>query len=289
MTAKNRSPHLNPSARLISLTDAALSGGVKVNDILEAGVQLQSGISLLFECPPGQTVALMPSERDVKHWSAVGVADLFRTPEYLVLKPELCSLLKSKPYVDVFDATSGYRTSGYTNIFWQEDYQFLSLQELRACDAGKSEVFPVEVVGKEGLSALNIPWVRWTFRSGNSITPHRVRIEDLFIIVKDFYKWMKWDSDENPEDFFLYAKGEDREDGYDFKSPMLIKMCEAAYKLWNSEKLIPEEPETHPANEAVIKWLLDSNVGFTKTSAENAASIIKPGFANKAGAPIKKK
>lgn len=286
MGATKTKKKFDPLSRFISLEDAAKAGGVTRERLLEAASKGE--LPLVFECRPEQVV-LLPSEREALRFSVIGIAETLRSPEFLELRPELCNLLRSKPHVQVFDAFCGYRTSGYMGNQRPQDYQFSSLQRLNPTDSGLNEFCKVEVVGDFVPNPSRITWARWGFASVNSTTSHSVGWGDLLIIVSDFYRWMEWEGAEGLDDeVFLGPTYEDRDDGYDFKSPQLLKMCEAAFKLWGNEKVIPEDSDTHPSNTAVVQWLLDSGVEFTKTSAENAASLIKPAFANKAGAPSKK-
>lgn len=62
-----------------------------------------------------------------------------------------------------------------------------------------------------------------------------------------------------------------------YQSDQLKILNEASKKWWSNAD--PEEKDTHTKNELVINWLVDQ--GFSKISATQGASIIRPDWATK--------
>lgn len=62
-----------------------------------------------------------------------------------------------------------------------------------------------------------------------------------------------------------------------YQSDQLKILNEASKKWWSNAD--PEEKDTHPKNEIVTNWLKDQ--GFSKISATQGASIIRPDWATK--------
>ena len=269
---------------LIGLRKAAESYGVPINMLLEAA--RDEKLELLFEIPPWQLVVLKQHKyvSDFKD-ASVGLIDRESTPEYLVLHPELCSQLLRKPSVQCCESDVGYRgiapgPSGEAHL----------LQKLCAAAMVSEGRSPIMVQADGNVCTREKNWTRWVLYSDGKEVPMKVQIDDLFFRDESFRAWLKIGIDGKPNgEYFLINQKNDDDVEDDFKSPQLLRMCEAAIKLWASESVIPSDPSTHPTNQLVVKWLLESGTGFTKTSAENAASLIKPVFGLRAGAPEKKK
>lgn len=180
-------PTIDPRKKLVTISEAASESGRTVQALLEAAADKK--IELLFECPPGQVISLLASDPAGIQAPYVGYADDMRIPEYFVVRPEICRALLHRPYMDIFDAEVGYKTSGYTR-----NYEFSHLQKLPAGDADKSEYLKVTIdAGDARLNALpeGMSWVRWAFRSGNATMSHRIRCDDLFLATLDLYRWMQ--------------------------------------------------------------------------------------------------
>lgn len=257
-----------------------------VAELLEAGAN--RNIDLLFEVPRGQHVVLVPNHYCFDWKGAlIGVLEPGSTPEYLVLLPKLCDQLLRAKYVELQDAECAYRKM--FNVITKEASHLLKTLPVVA---GNNPISPVRVEYLSGPSPsedqVDVKWERWAFKPHNSTVWHRVRVEDLFVISSDFLHWKKWEIDPQASDEYFFGREapktvEDVDD--DFKSPQLLRMCEAAIKIWAHENVKPYDPSTHPSNQTVMDWLMASGAGFTKTSAENAAQLIRPRFASKPGAP----
>ena len=60
-----------------------------------------------------------------------------------------------------------------------------------------------------------------------------------------------------------------------YQSDQLKILNEAGQKFWGNAD--PEQKDTQPINDTVIKWLIDK--GFSKISAQQGASIVRPAWA----------
>jgi len=135
-------------------------------------------------------------------------------------------------------------------------------------------------------------WGSWAFWSNDQPVQYRLRPEDVFVRRGEFRRWRL-------ENFYPRAKKSPKRDQLgrisdensllkpeisdDHKSPALLLMCEAAFVLWAHDSVVFDKPSTFPSDDAVVAWLCDqSEPGtFTKTSAREAARLIKPPFARK--------
>ncbi|KAB2925166.1 MAG: hypothetical protein F9K30_08290 [Dechloromonas sp.] len=271
---------------LIGLKKAAEMGNVSVDAICMAAEQGE--VELLFEVPQGQTVVLKQAPY-VDAWTdtATGFVDAELTPEYLVLRARDCVRVIHDPFVECSEADCGYRRNAYA-----PSGKATHLQKLCAFDLPISPSFPIRVEVDENSKSTKTEkrWTRWMLWSGRQAVSTRVRADDLYLRVDTFFSWKKWDTDDQPNSEYFLGKSTPLNDiDDDFKSPQLLRMCEAAFKFWGAVDVLPSEPSSHPSNQVVVTWLLRSGAGFTKTSAENAAALIKPSFGLRAGAPEKKK
>lgn len=272
---------------LISLQDLLTERGANfLVDLLNSAEKRE--IDLLFAPPRGISLVLLPDLHKF-HWDCqvVGLPVQGEEPEYLVLQPSLCAQLIQSKQVDLATSDCGYKSM--RNALTGAPGQFFKAPP---SDAGKNRLFPVAISNISGIQRVEeeslTTWQHWGFVSNKGLFWHRVRIDDLFVIAKDFKAWIVREMEKNPStSYWLGRQGSETGDDLndDFKSPQLLRMCEAAMKLWGNEKVIPEDPSTHPNNRTVIDWLMQSGAGFTKTSAESAAALIKPSFGLKAGAP----
>lgn len=252
---------------------------------------------MLFEVPQGQVIVLkQDSYIDAWKDSSSGVVDRELTPEYLVLRPGDCVRLLREPFVECSEADCGYRRTAFAR-----SGEATHLQKLCAFDLADSPIFPIRIETGDISSMGDKKWKRWVLWSGRNAAHVRVRRDDLFLLEDAFCSWRKWEADEHPNseyfldhseffrdhsEYFLDRSSPATDD--EFKSPQLQRMCEAAYKFWGNESVIAADPSTHPSNTVIVQWLLETDAKFTKTAAENAASLIKPTFGLKAGAPEKK-
>lgn len=193
--------NIDPDRKLFTLGEAAAISKKSIQELLEAAAREE--IELLFECPAGQVISLLTGET-ASSWSPLaGSAAFPKTPEYFVVRPQLCGALLHRTYVEIYDAERGYKTSGYT-----PNHRFTNMERLDAADAGSSEYFPVQAEANAG-KLLRLPfgsyWMKWAFRSGTATTSHRARADDLFVIAQDFYRWFYKGSEISR----LHKKGEE--------------------------------------------------------------------------------
>lgn len=272
---------------LISLQDLLTERGANfLADLLKSAEKRE--IDLLFAPPRGVSLVLLPNlYRFHWHGQFVGLPVQGEEPEYLVLQPSLCAQLIQSKQVELATSDCGYKSMRST--LTGESGQFFKAPP---SDAGNNPLFPVAISNISGTHRVeeetSTTWQHWGFVSNKALFWHRVRIDDLFVVDKDFKAWITRGMEEYPsKSYWLGRQRPETDDDIndDFKSPQLLRMCEAAMKLWGNENVIPEDPSTHPKNRTVIDWLMQSEAGFTKTSAESAAALIKPEFGLKAGAP----
>lgn len=273
---------------LISLQDLLTERGDNfLTDLLRSAEKRE--IDLLFAPPRGISLVLIP-DLNIYNWrdQVVGLPVQGEEPEYLVLHPSLCAQLIQSKQVELTTSDCGYKSMRST--LTGESGPFFKVPP---SDAGNNCLFPVTIINNSGTHRVeeksSITWQHWGFVSNKALFWHRVRIDDLFVVAKDFNAWIKRGMEKNPSKLYWLGRQRSETDddlNDDFKSPQLLRMCEASMKLWGNENVIPEDPSTHPSNTTVTDWLLQSGAGFTKTSASNAAALIKPEFGLKAGAPV---
>lgn len=136
MTTENREEEVSPGSAedyLLSIEEAA-RGGTTVKRLIEAGSA--RAIELLIECPTGVDVVLRPARPGFGH-QPVGRAPQMRTPEYLVVDPQLCRVLSQKSSLHITESAHGYRKT----------HNFRFLQHLPAADAHIDERYPVRIDG----------------------------------------------------------------------------------------------------------------------------------------------
>lgn len=264
---------------IVRLESEAIEYVVPLIDALQGASA--SELELLFERPKlfPRTV-LHPLGRD----SVVGEPAIAQMPDYLVLTRESCCQLWERPSTLVTHAHSGYRS--------RSGNSFLTL--LHACDADKIKSFPVQVEGKDFVPPQTKFgfWGSWAFWSDGRAVQYQVRPEDVFVRQSEFRRWRLEHS--YPRAKKSAARDQHgriseensllkQEIGDDHKSTALLLMCEAAFVLWAHKSVVFDNPSTFPSDDAVVAWLLDqSDHGtFTKTSAREAARLIKPPFARK--------
>lgn len=275
---------------MVSILDLMENAGPTIQaELLQAAAREE--IDLLFEVPRGQQLVLLPNQHyfDFKE-SFFGVPAPEKTPEYLVLLPELCDQLLRAKHVDLRDAKCAYR-----KVFDVLAKEASHLLRSLPADAGNNPISPVQIESF-GTKPSELPpgmcWESWAFKPHHTTVWHRVHIEDLFVITSDFVRWMGWEGNPEASHEFVLGRSASKSDediDDDFKSPQLLRMCEAAMRFWGNSRVLSDDPSTHPSNQTVIDWLMASGASFTKTSAENAAALIKPNFALRAGAPVKTK
>lgn len=280
---------------VLSLQDLKEYLGSRIPEqMLEAGGRGE--IDLLFEVPIGCQLVLLPNRYQFDYKEGYfGELSPGSNPEYLVLLPELCKQLTRASSVNLRDATSGYR-----KIYDTLTGEVTGLYAYPPKIAAENPMRPVQINSMSGTPPSELPpgmqWENWAFKPHHSSEWHRIHREDLFVITSAFLSWMGWDceSEVRPDFFEVFYKSSiakpDKALKDRFKSRQLLLMCEAAVTFWGDAEVIPDEPDSHPRNQVVIDWLMaDKNAGFTKTSAECAASLIKPEFGLRAGAPGKRK
>ncbi len=269
---------------LIGLKEAAELGGVSVEAICKAAKN--GDLELLFEVPQGQ-MAVLKQDRYVDAYkdSSTGVIEGDLAPEYFVVPPKDCGRFIREPFVPCSEAYYGYRRAGFA-----PSGEATLLQRLCASNLPYSPNFSICIEADDIHCNGDKQWKRWVLWSGRQVAYIRVRTDDLYLLSKAFCSWRNWDADDFPNSEYFLGKSSTVTDiDDDFKSPQLLRMCEAAFKFWGNESVIASDPNTHPCNQIIIEWLLQSDAAFTKTSAENATALIKPTFGLRAGAPEKKK
>jgi hypothetical protein len=272
-----------PQDRLISAAEAARMGDTTVKNILVAAAERK--VEVLFECPAAPSLVLCASNPNLHDESSIGISHPLRTPDFLALEPGLCRGMIQKTEIRVVNAVYGYRMEPGRPP-----------QPLYAADADNAPLFPIQVAGKDSPPPPHIKWNRWatwTFWADHAPAFVPVHHRDLLLRISNFYCLMGWKTDREPDSsyFVRMYSGEKKEAAVsdDFKSRQLLWMGQAAFELWGDEEVLPDDPSTHPSNARVIAWLMATGDDFTETAARNAASLIKPAFANRAGAPEKKK
>jgi len=271
----------------VPLKEIAAYAGFKEDEILVAAAE--GKLHILFEVPLGNNIVLQPKSYAYPFEKPFfGFPNLSTRPEYLILRRKFCDQLQRSNFVEVTDASGAYRRTAYSQLSG-EAVQIELLPAWRF--NGEDSLYPVELVNKPNLPPNSYPqWHRWVLWSNGDAAYIRVRKDDLLVFQSEFFSWVGLQKDQKESSEYFLASGKHVKDlPDDFKSPQLLRMCEAAFKLWGNERVIADDPSTHPSNQYVIDWLLKSDAEFTKTAAKNAAALIKPVFANRAGAPEKKK
>lgn len=265
----------SPRDTLISIQDAAATAKTTVLALLEEASK--GHLELLVEHRAGRQLVLRPAKRGVGK-ELLGRPNPFRAPDYLALGVDICRSLTVKPSTYFAEAGYGYRHDpGRINEFLR----------LGAPDADShSATMPVEVEGLDDDKPLGSRWRSWALWADEKVEAVPLRRDDILLRLMELYRWMGIDPSTAPDPFFYLGKASesqpDANENDDFKSDQLLRMCEAALKLWGRDGVLPDDPSTHPSNEEVVRWLRATR-SFEKTPAENAAALIKPSWGNKAG------
>lgn len=293
---------------LIKLSDIESYRTTLYDVLLDAS---KGKLELLFEVPVGKKLILLHGSPICDYrCPPVGIPHPFETkPDYLVLLPGACAQLIREPFVQSKYSVMGYARKWAVN--WPDcptencdgnDRVHVSgviceLIPKSAMDADKNTSFPFEELRPFAkFGPVQLPWGYWGLDSGNPDDPaawFKVEIEDLYIITRDFFIRKRWAKAKNPSvDYFFHAlQGKEQikdipKKKLDFLSDHLLRACEASQKLWGCETVSPGRPESYPKDDEVVRWLMDQDLNFTKTVADDAASLIKPAFAENSSPSI---
>jgi hypothetical protein len=265
----------------LMLFDEAVRCGVPRKRLVDAA---RAGeIELLFEIPAGINAVLLPLLSQGLT-PLIGSPNFMRTPEYLVLEPRYCQAMQHKSSIAVRDSKRGYRRTSGTDF----------LRRLEPIDADKEKMWPVSVNGVECAPLESTRWGRWGswgLRLNGAPFDHSVNRDSLLVRASHLDRWMGWKMKDKPASFYVPRR--DSSPGYnanaDFISKQLMRTCEAAEIFWAGPRIIQGERDTYPSTEKIVEWFMASGVGFSSNSANAAATLITPDWANTVGRPSKKR
>jgi len=271
---------LDPFDAFLPLVEAAHHAGKDPQELIQAAENEE--IEVVFECPPELRVVLQAGEPIVEG-KEFAAADILRTPEYLVVRPNYCRGWKNRSVVRISEAAVGYRKSHSATMLdsllpGKAHQEWYALRFLGHTHRAQPDRYEVDIEG--------IRWVRWVLWANDASVQYAVRPEDLLVRKKAFRSWMGWDKTPKPTTGYLpeqFKLTKVELGGDDFLSPQLLRMCEAAHKFWGQDGLVRDNPRTYPSEEAIIEFLMDSDAHFSGTAAKEAARLIKPRFAQQSG------
>lgn len=251
------------------------------HDLLRAAAQ--GDIELLFEIPASLDPVLQPPNSIHHRQERFGYPCAMSTPQYMVLPAIHCELLLKRSSVAVMQADRAYRWTGRNFALHVMDAKQLRQQSGFVAYLDGHAVPPSD--------HWRDAWQQWVFLDNKQRCAIPVNLEELKVICRVYCAWKGWDPNAQPGDGLFRTPGPaaDDDDDDDFKSLKLLKMYDAAQQLWNNDKVIYDDSSTHPTTKLVVAWFMNCGAGFSKTTAEAAAAIIKPAFGNRGGAPIKRR
>jgi hypothetical protein len=262
---------MDQTIQLYSLNEAAKELGFKPEEILDAA--LNRKIELLVSVPYGYDICLSSGKTDTPDYY---IHPLMSVPTLLVLEQSHCSSLKSEnKKALISDVSKGYSVKPDNAQLREFLPQSYFIPEL---------IFPV--------TSLN-PWTVWHINKSGSEDPLEVTWENVRIakieidrILRIITHVFALTPERISEAYEIIGLKDDIAKYLEMEwvSVQLVQMIETARELWGNKKVIPDVKSTHPKASEVEKYLIEK-YKFTQGVAKKAASILRPGFAEK-GRPL---